>query len=364
MENKTYLVDLTPIGNYFFGSENTFSSTDKATIDTSITNYLVRSRMYPQQTTLLGLMRYVLLIKEGKLNKPVEEKNALIGSKSFQGADVGSPEKWGIINSISPLFLKNGDHNYKIAGQDYQFYKDKNDQENLVVLNSLNEPNNTFSFNENAHRAFTNYDPKHYAELLWKADTEEECLRPDDIFVESFQVGIKKSFTVKSDNDAFYKQFFFRLTAGFSFAFYLNIDGDIKDALKAVVVPSGADQSLFRVTFKEEESIFNEPETPEGPVKITLLSDAFLTSDVLDTCELAISGNVDFRYIKTNTGTKRYYNISKSNEDMQKSAKLNLVERGSVFYFDDPSAFIEALTAPVAYRNIGFNQYKIESVTL
>lgn len=361
MENKTYLVELTPIGNYFFGSENTFSSTDKATNDASITNYLVRSRMYPQQTTLLGLMRYVLLIKEGKLDKPVEEKNVLIGSKSFQGTAVGSPEKWGIINSISPLFLKNGNHNYKIAGQDYQYYKNQKKQ---VVLNSQNEPNNTFSFNINAHRHFTNHDPKQYAELLWKADSEIECLKPADIFVESFQVGIKKSFTGKSDNDAFYKQFFFRLIAGFSFAFYINVDSDIKDALQAVVVPSGADQSLFRVTFKEEESIFIEQKTPEGPVKITLLSDAFLTSDVLDACELAISGSVDFRYIKTNTGTKRYYNISKSDEDMQKSEKLNLVERGSVFYSNDPSVLIAALTAPVAYRNTGFNQYKIELVTL
>lgn len=364
MGNKTYLVEMTPIGNYFFGSENTFSSTDKATKDSKITNYLVRSRMYPQQTTLLGLIRYVLLVKEGKLNDTAEDIDALIGAKSFQGIDHKCPVKWGIINSISPLFLKKGDEKYVIAGQDHQYYKDEDDIEKLVLLMSKNNSKNTFSFNEYTHLSFADFDPKHHAEQLWKEATKEEYLKPKDVFIESFQVGIKKSFTGKSDNDAFYKQFFYRLMSGFSFAFYLNVDGGIKDYSKAIIVPSGADQSLFKVSFKEETSIFDEQPPPDGPVKITLLSDAFISSDNLNSCSLAITASVDFRYIKTTTGTKRFYNISKSNNDMQKSGKLNLVERGSVLYSDHPDVLIDALTKPIAYRNIGFNHYKIESITI
>ena len=158
MGNKTYLVELTPVGNYFFGSERTFNSTDKATNESRITNYLVRSRMYPQQTSLLGLIRYVLLLKNGKLNGTIEEKAKLIGQKSFQGMEAASNVKWGIINTISPLFLKNGDKKYTIAGQDYQYYKDEEDVESITLLKSENDADTLFSINKDSHLIFSNYN--------------------------------------------------------------------------------------------------------------------------------------------------------------------------------------------------------------
>ncbi len=50
-----YLIKLTPVDQFFFGGNITFGE-NKAT-----QNYLVRSEKYPQQTTLLGMLRYQLL---------------------------------------------------------------------------------------------------------------------------------------------------------------------------------------------------------------------------------------------------------------------------------------------------------------
>lgn len=364
MANKSYLVELTPIGNYFFGSENTFNSTDKATNNTEIQNYLVRSRMYPQQTTILGLMRYVILLKEGKLNGSLKEKNDLVGSRSFQGIDFGCPEKWGMINSISPLFLIKDNNKYTISGQDHQNYTDTDGKNKPKLLKLENEPRITFSYNKNSHLYFPDYNPKQEALQLWKNVLKDEYLSPNDVFVESFQVGIKKSRMGKSDNDAFYKQYFYKLKSGISFAFYLNIEGEIKNAPSSIIVPAGADQSLFNVSFKEENSIFIEQNPTVGAAKFTLISDAYIKPEILDSCFLAISSSVDFRYIKTTTSTKRYYNISNKDDDMKKSGKHNLLERGSVLFTENPDELLKALKEPIAYRNAGFNYFKIESLTI
>ena len=49
----TYLIKLTPLDKFFFGQKKTFGD-DNA-------NYFVYSSHFPQQTTLLGLLRYQLL---------------------------------------------------------------------------------------------------------------------------------------------------------------------------------------------------------------------------------------------------------------------------------------------------------------
>jgi CRISPR-associated protein Cmr3 len=362
MANRTYLVELTPLGNYYFGSENTFNSTDKAGNDAVSTNYLVRSRAYPQQTALLGLMRYALLLKEGALQKNSAEKKAIIGEKSFQGIENNAPTDWGQIQSISPLFIKKGASRYIVAGQDCQFY---DQPRGLTHLVPKEKPASTSSFSKDGYAYLPDYDPKQYSKILWKnIQDAKDVLKPDDIFKEVFQVGITKSFWGKSENDAFYKQYFYTLKEGFSFALYITTKEDIKDFNIPIISPFGADQSLFQIKFlAENDAVFAEKPEPKNKSKITLLSDAYCQPEILDHCFLAITNEVDFRYIKTHVDTKRYYNMSKKPDDMQKSAKLNLLERGSVLYTDQPSEITEVLKKSIAYRNVGFNYYSIESLS-
>lgn len=65
MKNNQYLITLTPAGNYFFGNDRGFG--DKTDNPNAILNYLVSGLKYPQQTTLLGFLRYELLRNAGCL---------------------------------------------------------------------------------------------------------------------------------------------------------------------------------------------------------------------------------------------------------------------------------------------------------
>jgi hypothetical protein len=130
-----------------------------------------------------------------------------------------------------------------------------------------------------------------------------------------------------------------------------------------MVVPFGGDQSLFQLRFKEEkDGVFTKKNVVGGKSKITLLSDAYCQPEILHNCYLAITSSIDFRYIKTSVNTKRYYNVSNKIQDMQKSTKLNLLERGSVLYTEKPEEIIKEIESHIPYLNAGFNYYSIESL--
>lgn len=371
MANKSYLVEITPLGNYYFGGENTFSTTDKATNNAAVTNYLVRSRQYPQQSALLGLLRYFVLVKENAMKCPAE---GLIGKTGFKGQEeIGeekAPDTWGLIKSISPLMIKKGNDCYLPAGEDYQFYFDnKENKEKLTKLEQSEHTSIRYSFGKHGSMYYDNFDPKHIAEMLWRrigsvGCLEEDFLRPGAIFTKSFQVGINKPRQGESNEDAFYKQYYFRLNKGFSFAVLLETEPEIKDACIPLVVPFGADQGLFSIRLHDrEEKFFPKQDYNPGIVKITLISDAYCNFGILDDCLLAITHGVDFRYIKTNILTRRYYNKGNKAGDMDKSAKLNLLGRGSVLYTNEPEKIVDELENKYpAYRNAGFNYYIIEQI--
>lgn len=360
MANNSYLIELNPLGNYFFGSENTFTSRDKATNNSTVRNYLVRSRKYPQQTTLLGILRYLLLMHENKLNDA--EKNGwdkLIGDKSFMGVDDGAPEKWGVIEKIFPLFIKRNNDLFWPAGIDYQKYL-TNTEHRFIVQKIIEKA----EASGKELYCFGGYDNKRALGNLWM-NNKGELISEQEIFIsEIFQVGINKSFEGKTQNDALYKQYFFRLKEGFSFAFITEMNFVFKRPENEIIITSGADQSLFNVKISEQKYPLKEQPLPSGPARISLISDAYVDQSILDDCVLAITSAVDFRYLISDQYTKRYYNIGKKKGDMDKSGKLNLLQRGSVLITHKPEIITDALKKPSAYRNSGFNQYEIESINL
>ena len=54
-----YIVELKPIGSFFFGGERTMRF-DKEEI-----NNIVQSKKFPQQTSILGMLRKEVLVKLG-----------------------------------------------------------------------------------------------------------------------------------------------------------------------------------------------------------------------------------------------------------------------------------------------------------
>ena len=58
---KTYLVKLTPQEPYFFGNEKRFTIAGENNQGQMGNSYFIRSERTPLQTTLLGMMRYILM---------------------------------------------------------------------------------------------------------------------------------------------------------------------------------------------------------------------------------------------------------------------------------------------------------------
>lgn len=53
-----YLVKLMPLGKFFFGGDMTFKIGNK---ETAFSSYIIHSFTTPQQTSILGMMRFLIL---------------------------------------------------------------------------------------------------------------------------------------------------------------------------------------------------------------------------------------------------------------------------------------------------------------
>ncbi|MEM7571692.1 MAG: hypothetical protein AAF433_02275 [Bacteroidota bacterium] len=113
MSSKIFEISLRPHGRFFFGGETIFGQGDD---DERRRSYLVKSEILPQQSSLLGMLRY-LLLRENKLlyqagSWPDQEKTVkLVGRKgfSFNPAEPSAKnESFGIIKGISPLRISDG----------------------------------------------------------------------------------------------------------------------------------------------------------------------------------------------------------------------------------------------------------------
>ncbi|MBR4424348.1 MAG: hypothetical protein IKS66_00195 [Oscillospiraceae bacterium] len=108
----TCLVTFSPLEPYTFGTDQSFVFEDAESVRTGKESYLAASNLLPEQTMLLGTLRYMALQKAGLLHTDLcyepEEQEAireLIGPESFS---FQKPElSFGVIRSLSPLFLVN-----------------------------------------------------------------------------------------------------------------------------------------------------------------------------------------------------------------------------------------------------------------
>ncbi|MDD4148673.1 MAG: type III-B CRISPR module-associated Cmr3 family protein [Bacteroidales bacterium] len=344
MKNK-YLITLTPVGNYFFGGENSFG--DKANDDKI--NYLVEGLKYPQQTTILGMLRYELLRSKGLLapKHTTQEATYLIGK---HGGFSGMKKDFGIIESISPVFIKpqNGDETSYILPEGFLYQKDKN--------NKLEERDILLQQNLEQGRAsvLSAYDPKKYledkGELLIEKDNEQIS-----VFGESQQVGIKKDYSGKTDNDSFFKQTFKRLNKSdknekFSFAFFACFSRELKDGeLSNGIINMGADQSLFHMKIdkcihdhdylqEEHNTLIYSGCNIQCYYKIVFISDALVSKELLQSANvlLAITNTVSFQHLQSKADTKVFVLTEKMNDALRKSEKYELLSRGSVIYAEAP----------------------------
>lgn len=317
MENNStrYLVRLTPIDAYFFGGEVTFG-------DNKNQNYLVKSNYLPQQSALLGLMRYEILCQndmlfgEGK-NVDKNKVEKLIGAKGFDPTQPAA--SYGIIKKISPVFIEKQEVFYTRMPLDADITVSlKNELK--VYYNGIAKPLPTLE----------GYDYKKYNNYCyWCSNNISNKINESDIFIETERIGIQKNKT----DDAFFKQTLIRLKEGFNFAFTIDIEGVLE--AKSAIVPLGGNQSRFKIEITEcnKENKLNNFDLCEyfkplaNDNRILLLGDAIIPDATRDKIDFIWGNCIENRYIVSKVADGHSWK-----KPTKTNALYHLQSRGSVIY--------------------------------
>ena len=108
-----YLVTFKPLGDYSFGSDRHFSFVGRNNYSKDeYAPYFIRTNSVPEQSTVFGMIRYLILVSNGiKLKQDFQydgntrnDIEALIGVKSFSLN--GGVQDFGKLEKISPIFLR------------------------------------------------------------------------------------------------------------------------------------------------------------------------------------------------------------------------------------------------------------------
>ena len=377
MDMKKYIMTLTPASNFCFGKESIRVNRLKEKSADSFF-YFSESMMMPQQTALLGMLRYALLSVADKTvfdNNQIQnpaKAGELIGQQSFTK---GRNNGFGKIKSIGACGLQiqyQGNtkwHPLRFAPMDYKLTVGKSTNGNgcKTLLNTAEETGIVID-------GYKAKDGLHNELLLaigtdGKITKEYKC---SDIFKEVVQVGINRNIkTGHVENNSYYKQQFFRFAdkvgnekvkIQFCFNAELDASADISQ-LRGLSVQLGSDDSRFILNWQEIADdhagvlpVYEESASSALP-KLTLMSDSYLTPKEVALSIFNISDIKPFRSLSTTVNTEDYYNYKGS---VQKSERSYLYVRGSVFFFDSEdkkTEFEDSLNKHKEFQTVGYNQY-------
>jgi len=353
--SKLYNIKLTPIDWYFFGGEKTFG-------DNGIHNYYAKSNLLPQETALLGMLRFELLKAEGMIPiKNKEKADQLVGSKSFNYQEKNS---FGKIISISPVFILKDDELLFKTPKHYPF-KNKNI--------SFENGNVSFTcFSENSKIPFIeDFSGKEIPAESWTAVKNQVIHKEFDsenqkngIFRTKTKIGITKMPAERIEDvdnkNGFFKTVLCTLNPGYSFFFQAELESE--KLLGSRLVYLGAERSMFNMTVEDVkdlsekwENIFESIEKKTD--ELIFISDAFVDSKVLSLCKFAWIDTVPFRNLtRTNKVDGNYASLGAN----EKSCRYNLIRRGSVLFFDEgKKEDIVNLIDNSNLQTVGYNRYLV-----
>lgn len=364
--SKKALVTFTPIDPYLFGSELTHGNGAEA-------NYFSKGNPLPQQTTLCGTLRH-LLLKCGYDRGP----------NSFTPDDPKLND-YGDLLSLSPLFLTNRAEYFLRQAIDQH----ESDSHQPFAL-SAGQPKEWVLFDkgelliqtdpksswQNARR-WEGFAPKRGFADGW-VSISGQVVRPDDIFKVFVRPGIPKKEVQRpsATGPGLFKQQLYRLSEGWAFCVLAEFaDGVDLTKLDNFTLPMGAEKSIFHISVKAEPRSFEEilppakmfyiDSKPAEP-RLVLTSDAWVPDDVWPNTLAAVTDTVDFRHIHTHAQVKAFGRLHRwrngdnaPNDQMSKSAKYTLLQRGSVLVCKDTvalAAIAKALSIK-PWTGIGFNHF-------
>lgn len=388
--SKRFKVTLTPLNRFYFGGETSFLIEGKE-FDNSNSSYIIASACFPQQTSLLGMLRFLILrnnssdiFVNGKISDKAKAKE-WIGERSFA---IGTDQGYGKLEKLSSCFLqintKEGDKSvsslFYPAPADIAFSIDFIEPQRKTILDTLV---GDFLFVNGSKvgkmPVITGYDAK--KGMTRRYVGESGVLNEADIFKGDVRIGIRRNNeTGKTEENAFYKQIFYRFAdhingekveVSFTFEVVLKEENVIPSE---AIVELGGDSSKFRLKAEllgeaedGQEFAMNLPPLYWGNNKCSCFSKVVLLSDAYmerPDCLFDISETKPFRFLKTYVDKTEHYNaFGKSEAFPSKSGKCNLYQNGSVFYFnnkDQQNDFERKIKACPEFARIGYNKYVIK----
>lgn len=407
---SNYLIKLTPVGKFFFGSDMTFSVgtkdlpkewykrpseertriEDQVRFNTRYASYIIKSEKFPQQTSLLGMLRFFMLRNEKDLfeNDHIKKGDAvrekveeLIGRHSFEANGDGN---YGCIKELSPCFLMKDNQIVTRMPMDYGLVEVKLINNDVNKPEDKNEPNGEFYNSKpidlstikirNGEKIidFNAKDGDLSEKYGFCIDGKKiVILDADEIFIEDQRIGINRDIvTGHTEDNALFKQVNYRLADGFCFAFYAQIDKDITTTfndsnLISPLVSLGADNSQFVINIvqidREDDNLpavslpVVDAKLDDGFKKVVLTSPALI--DNVTSC-FHIASTIPFKHMKTTIDLPSYHRLS----GIKHSDRVELYQTGSVFYFkseNDAANFAKEIEKREDYYQIGYNHCQV-----
>ena len=357
-----YQITLTPVDKFFFGGEMTFQigEDENDEFNTQFKSYIIKSSMFPQQTSLLGMLRFLVLRNGGSkvfdnghiTNK--ENAKKLIGKQSFSVNDTHCENKFGAIQGISHVRVrrtKDGqttDLEFAPLFKELTFEKVANGTYNLKDFYMPNLSKEEY----NAKDGFCTF-----------LTDGENTYKLDNVFKEDHRIGIDRNIrTGKTDDGALFKQISYRFNteeANYCFVFEADVDDTVAlEDYDKQIISVGADNSQFVLGISKEVKTYGQIKSMTNA--IYLLSPAFLSREEARKATFAVTNIIPFRFLSFVMDEVNSYHILK-NRTARCNKRYELYASGSVFYFKDETQkqeFIKFLEDKKEFRQIGYNEYK------
>lgn len=351
MNKYKYLIKLKPLGSYFIGGENTFGEGKKA-------NYFAKSLLMPQQSTLLGMLRYKILKIHDLLGLKgdTNQIEKLIGKTSFSlEQNLNAPQDFGVIAKLSPLFIYDErESDFYTAmpldqGIGVSFEKDVDCLWSGKQTRKLPVFDDNFSSKTyDNYQHFVNPDGEKLTELLRDRYKDEKL----EVFTHIEQIGITKTVGKCSDNDAFFKQDMIVLHPDLCFACTMETSEEIQEAYCQDLVFMGANRSMFTMNIEASDLDFISSDSHNYFWRLArgnrylFLSDAYLPDGVFEIADFIWGESVSVRTIQSDVAKGVSWKKPK------KSDLYHLQAKGSVLYNDES---ISKLLSIEGLRKVGLN---------
>ena len=365
-----YQITLTPVDKFFFGGDMTFQvgTNKKDPFNEQYSSYIIQSSLFPQQTSLLGMLRFLILrndkvvFKDGKIADK-EKAKKLIGERSFT-VNVGNHDEnhFGLIKSLGHVRICRKAVGNKITYLEYApLFRE---------LDFANASSGTYNMKDVCIPGLTEKEYKAKEGLSAKLTdgnsfydfVQGEDPKKEGVFIEDRRIGIDRNTkTGKVEDEALFKQISYRFNnkkASYCFVFNAEVDDSLNlEDYNRQLVSVGGDNSQFVIGISKA----GDSQRDIAPMNnaVCLLSPTFLSRAEAQTAKFAITRLMSFRFLLSEMDKVKSYHILSGN--LTRSERYELYAPGSVFYFEDnvqKETFEGLIKAKKEFRQIGYNEYK------